>query len=221
MLDHGLNNTFTDRVKTMLRNTQSEAIRLGNDYAGTEHLLLGLLKDPDGIASLALASLKVNFGDLRSALEKIILSNGMSPNRSVSVPMTPRAKKALEMACNEARAMGHKFICTEHVLLALIKDAESNACKVLMEAGMTYDKIKKEVESMLRGVVDFRHAATSEPEMKIDPTKTRVDWFEVDAYGMHEINPKLKERNCTAADVISITKTEASGYLIFFKNKQV
>ena len=211
MMEH----TFTDRVKKLLQLAQSEAIRLGTDYVGTEHLLLGLIKERDGVACAVLNKLNVNLTDMIAALEKMITA-GSPPNCLGMLPLTPRAKKILEMSASESRGMSHKMIGTEHVLLSLIRDTDSNASGVLTAAGLSYDGIKKEIANVMSGI-----PSSFPPEVPTSPSKDLVDWFDVDSYSLQEINPKLQARGCTARDVISIVKTEAGGYLIFFKNKHL
>jgi ATP-dependent Clp protease ATP-binding subunit ClpC len=142
---------FTDRVKKVMQIAREESVRLGNDYVGTEHLLLGLVKEGDGVAVAVLRSMGVDLDELTATIEKAITSTGGMMTIGQMLPFTPRAKKVLEIAANEARSMSHKYIGTEHLLLALMKDTESAAANALAAAGVEYEKVKEEIGRVLRG----------------------------------------------------------------------
>jgi len=146
-----VNGMFTDRVKKVLQIAKEEAVRMGNDYVSTEHLLLGLVKEGDGVAVAVLHSLGVDLELLAQNLEKAITSSGGMMTIGQMLPFTPRAKKVLELAASEARVMSHKYIGTEHLLLALIKDTESAAANALIAAGLEYERLKEEILRVLRG----------------------------------------------------------------------
>ncbi len=146
-----MNGMFTDRVKKVMQIAREESVRLGNDYVGTEHLLLGLIKEGDGVAVAVLRSLGVDLDELASTIEKTITSTGGMMTIGQMLPFTPRAKKVLEIAATEARTMSHKYIGTEHLLLALMKDTESAAANALGAAGLEFDKVKEEINRVLRG----------------------------------------------------------------------
>ncbi len=146
-----MNGMFTDRVKKVMQIAREESVRLGNDYVGTEHLLLGLVKEGDGVAVAVLRSMGVELDELSANIEKAITSAGGMMTIGQMLPFTPRAKKVLEIAANEARSMSHKYIGTEHLLLALMKDTESAAANALVAAGLEYDKVKEEISKVLRG----------------------------------------------------------------------
>jgi ATP-dependent Clp protease ATP-binding subunit ClpC len=146
-----VNGMFTDRVKKVMQIAREEAVRLGNDYVGTEHLLLGLIKEGDGVAVAVLRSMGVDIDELAANIEKAITSTGGMMTIGQMLPFTPRAKKVLEIAANEARSMSHKYIGTEHLLLALMKDTESTASNALASAGLEYDRVKEEISRVLRG----------------------------------------------------------------------
>jgi len=146
-----MNGMFTDRVKKVLQLAREEAVRLGNDYVGTEHLLLGLLKEGDGVAVVVIKNLNVDTEELVRTIEKSISTSGGMLTLGQMLPFTPRAKKVLEVAAQEAREMSHKYVGTEHLLLALIKDTESASANSLTSAGIDYEKIKEEIDKILRG----------------------------------------------------------------------
>ena len=142
---------FTDRVKKVMQIAREESVRLGNDYVGTEHLLLGLVKEGDGVAVAVLRSMGIDLEELSMKIEKTITSAGGMMTIGQMLPFTPRAKKVLETAANEARSMSHKYIGTEHLLLALMKDTESAAANAMIATGLEYDKVKDEISKVLRG----------------------------------------------------------------------
>ncbi len=146
-----MNGMFTDRVKKVMQLAREESVRLGNDYVGTEHLLLGLIREGDGVAVAVLKNLGIDLDDLARNIEKSISSSGGMMTIGQMIPFTPRAKKVLEIAAQEARAMSHKYIGTEHLLLALMKDHESAAANALASIGIEYDRVKEEIERVLRG----------------------------------------------------------------------
>ena len=142
---------FTDRVKKVMQLAREESIRLSNDYVGTEHLLLGLIKEGDGVAVAVLKSLEIDLELVVRKIEDSITSSGGMMTAGQMLPFTPRAKKVLENAASEARNMSHKYIGTEHLLLSLIKDSESSASTALTVAGLEYEQIKDEIKQVLKG----------------------------------------------------------------------
>ncbi|MCL2182241.1 MAG: ATP-dependent Clp protease ATP-binding subunit [Chitinispirillia bacterium] len=146
-----MNGMFTDRVKKVMQIAREESVRLGNDYVGTEHLLLGLIKEGDGVAVAVMNGMGVDLDDLAMSIEKAVTSAGGMMTVGQMLPFTPRAKKVLELAANEARSMSHKYIGTEHLLLALMKDTESAAANALAAAGLEYDRVKEEISRVLKG----------------------------------------------------------------------
>jgi ATP-dependent Clp protease ATP-binding subunit ClpC len=146
-----MNGMFTDRVKKVMQIAREESVRLGNDYVGTEHLLLGLIKEGDGVAVAVMRGMGVDLEDVTANIEKTITSVGGMMMVGQMLPFTPRAKKVLEIAANEARSMSHKYIGTEHLLLALMKDIESAAANALAAAGLEYDRVREEIGHVLKG----------------------------------------------------------------------
>lgn len=142
---------FTDRVKKVMQLAREESVRLGNDYVGTEHLLLGLVREGEGVAITVLKNLNVDMEDLSRDIEKSISATGSMMTIGQMIPFTPRAKKVLEVAAQEAANMGHRYIGTEHLLLALMKDNESAAANALATVHVEYSKVKDEIERVLSG----------------------------------------------------------------------
>ena len=121
-------NRFTERARRVLVLAQQEALKLGSHYIGTEHLLLGLVNDADSVSSKALASLNVNLTAIRSQVVERI---GRDTEDKAELNYTPRAKKALELAVDEAQRLGHNYVGTEHILLGLLREGEGIAAQVL------------------------------------------------------------------------------------------
>jgi ATP-dependent Clp protease ATP-binding subunit ClpC len=156
-----VNGMFTDRVKKVMQLAREESVRLGNDYVGTEHLLLGLIREGEGVAVAVLRNLGVDLEDLSKDIERSISSSGGMMTIGQMIPFTPRAKKTLEVAAQEARTMGHRYIGTEHLLLALMKDNESAAASSLADVNVEYDRVKEEIDKVLSGSSSSGEAAAA------------------------------------------------------------
>jgi ATP-dependent Clp protease ATP-binding subunit ClpC len=134
---------FTDRARTVLTLAQEEAQRFNHNYIGTEHLLLGLVREGEGVAAKVLSTLGVDLTKVRSAVEFII---GQGEQRvSGEIGLTPRAKKVIELGVDEARRLGHHYIGTEHLLLGLIREGEGIAAGILESLGVNLQKARSEV----------------------------------------------------------------------------
>ena len=140
---------FTERARKVLYLSQQEAKRLGHNYVGTEHLLLGLVAEGEGVAATALKSIGINLQKVRSEVEKII-GTGDAPYLG-EVTLTPRAKRVLELALDEGRQLGHNYIGTEHIILGLIRESEGVAAQVLKNMGADLEKVRRQVLSQLGG----------------------------------------------------------------------
>lgn len=139
---------FTERAKHVVSAAREEATRLGSEYVRTEHILLGLCREPDGIAARALENLGVNLDELSLEIEhQIQKGNAVVSNDDIA--FTPRAKKVLELAVEEARRFNHNYIGTEHILLGLVKEGEGIAAKVLQDMKIDLEKIQAEVIRLL------------------------------------------------------------------------
>ncbi len=140
---------FTERARQVVVLAQEEARSLKHNYIGTEHLLLGLLREEEGVAARVLETLEVSVEEVRAAVVRIVGSGEESPQGQI--PFTPRAKKVLELALREALSLGHNYIGTEHILLGLIREDEGVAARILLDLDAEPDKIRNEVMSMLSG----------------------------------------------------------------------
>jgi len=139
---------FTDRVRKVIYYARDEAARLQHDYIGTEHLLLGIVREGEGIAAKVLAKLELDFEQIQQAVENMVKSTGGTLTIG-EIPFTPRAKRVLELAIEEARLLGHNYVGTEHLLLGLIREGEGVAAQVLAELGVDRKRVREEVLKLL------------------------------------------------------------------------
>jgi ATP-dependent Clp protease ATP-binding subunit ClpC len=140
---------FTERARQVVVLAQEEARALGHNYIGTEHLLLGLLREEEGIAARTLETLGVTLDEVRAQVARIV-GRGEDVEAG-QIPFTPRAKRVLELALREALSLGHNWIGTEHVLLGLAREDDGVAMQVLLHFGVDADRIRNEVVRTLGG----------------------------------------------------------------------
>ena len=138
---------FSERARRVLSLAQEEAQRFNHNYIGTEHILLGLVRETEGVAARVLSSLEVDLSKVRSAVE-FIIGRGEKPAQG-EIGLTPRAKKVVELAVDEARRMNHTYIGTEHLLIGLLREGEGVAAGVLESLGVTLDKVRAETHRIL------------------------------------------------------------------------
>jgi ATP-dependent Clp protease ATP-binding subunit ClpC len=139
---------FTERARKVIILAKEEAKRFNHDYIGTEHILLGLIKEGESVAAAVLQNLGLSLDTIRLEVEKLV-QFGPSTIVSGDIPFTPKAKKVIELAMDEARRLGHNYIGTEHLLLGLIKEGEGVASHVLMNVGLDLNKVRSEVIKLL------------------------------------------------------------------------
>ncbi|MBC8366842.1 ATP-dependent Clp protease ATP-binding subunit [bacterium] len=143
-----MNDRFTERVRKVLFLARDEASRLQHEYIGTEHLLLGIVREGEGIAAKVLKTMGLDFEQIRLAVEKLVSATGGTVMIG-EIPFTPRAKTVLELAVEEARLLGHNYVGTEHLLLGLIREGEGVAARVLLDLGADRKKVREEVLKLL------------------------------------------------------------------------
>ena len=151
---------FTSRARHVLTLAQEEATNLNHNYIGTEHLLLGLLREGEGVAAAVLAGLGVELARVRSGVE-FIIGQGDKPVAG-EVGLTPRAKKVMELAVEEARQLGHHYIGTEHLLLGLVREGDGIAAGVLESLGVTLEKVRAETLRVLNQSARYRGEESGE-----------------------------------------------------------
>ncbi len=148
---------FTDRARRVVVLAQEEARLLNHNYIGTEHILLGLIHEGEGVAAKALESLGISLEAVRAQVEEIIGHGGQAP--SGHIPFTPRAKKVLELSLREALQLGHNYIGTEHILLGLIREGEGVAAQVLVKLGADLSRVRQQVIQLLSGYAGSKEGA--------------------------------------------------------------
>ena len=149
---------FTDRARRVVVLAQEEARMLNHNYIGTEHILLGLIHEGEGVAAKALESLGISLDAVREQVQEIIGQGQQAP--SGHIPFTPRAKKVLELSLREALQLGHNYIGTEHILLGLIREGEGVAAQVLVKLGADLNRVRQQVIQLLSGYQGKEPAST-------------------------------------------------------------
>jgi ATP-dependent Clp protease ATP-binding subunit ClpC len=140
---------FTDRARRVVVLAQEEARMLKHGYIGTEHILLGLIHEGEGVAARALESLGISLDAVRQQVEEIIGQGQHTP--SGHIPFTPRAKEVLELSLTEAVQLGHDYIGTEHILLGLIREGGGVAAEVLVKLGANLNRVRQQVIQLISG----------------------------------------------------------------------
>jgi ATP-dependent Clp protease ATP-binding subunit ClpC len=143
---------FTDRARRVLVLAQEEARLLNHSFIGTEHILLGLIGEADGLAAQALTTLGITPEAVRRKVEETIGMAGTAP--SGSPPFTPRAKKVLELSLREALQLGHSYIGTEHLLLGLIREGDGVAVTIIQDLGVELGQLRQEVVALMSGTTE-------------------------------------------------------------------
>jgi len=171
---------FTDRARKVMGLANQEAQRFNHEYIGTEHILLGLVKEGSGVAANVLRNLDIDLKKIRIEVEKIVQSG---PNTATvgKLPYTPRAKKVIELAFEEARSLGHNYVGTEHLLLGLLREQEGVAARVLMNLGLKLEEVREEVLNLLGATFDTENSQT--PAFTGEEEKTKSKTPALDSFG--------------------------------------
>ncbi len=172
---------FTERARKVVVLAQEEARHFNHNYIGTEHLLLGLLREDEGVAARALASLNVTLDEVREQVESIVGYG--EEGTGGQAPFTPRSKKVLELALREALQLGHNYIGTEHILLGLVRESEGVAARVLSNLDVDPDKVRREVVRMLGGGRAGRSRGGAETAGRGGVEAKRPKTRQLDQYG--------------------------------------
>jgi ATP-dependent Clp protease ATP-binding subunit ClpA len=170
---------FTDRARRVVVLAQEEARMLNHNYIGTEHILLGLIHEGEGVAAKALESLGISLDAVRQQVEEIIGPGQQAP--SGHIPFTPRAKKVLELTRREAEHLGHNYIGTEHILLGLIREGDGVAAQVLVMLGGDLNRVRQTVIQVMHGHPAKEPVSTRSAvqELRLPPgLQTRLDEVE-------------------------------------------
>ncbi|UPT22209.1 ATP-dependent Clp protease ATP-binding subunit [Thermobifida alba] len=166
---------FTDRARRVVVLAQEEARMLNHNYIGTEHILLGLIHEGEGVAAKALESLGISLEAVRQQVEEIIGQGQQAP--SGHIPFTPRAKKVLELSLREALQLGHNYIGTEHILLGLIREGEGVAAQVLVKLGADLNRVRQQVIQLLHGYQGKEPQAAGTASESAPSTSLVLDQF--------------------------------------------
>ena len=175
---------FTDRARSVVVLAQEEARMFKHNYIGTEHILLGLAHEGEGVAAKALEAMGVSLAAARSQVEAIIGRGQAEPTGHI--PFTPRAKKVLELSLRESLQLGHNYIGTEHILLGLIREGEGVAAQVLQKLGADLNRVRQQVIHLLPGHGGEPMAVAAESPMGSDP---------------RQILPEIAQRGARARDL--------------------
>jgi ATP-dependent Clp protease ATP-binding subunit ClpA len=163
---------FTDRARRVIVLAQEEARMLNHNYIGTEHILLGLIHEGEGVAAKALESLGVSLDAVRQQVEEIIGQGQEAP--SGHIPFTPRAKKVLELSLRESLQLGHNYIGTEHILLGLIREGDGVAAQVLVRLGADLNRVRHQVIQLIAGRPPREGAPGPEVQARLDVVEIRL-----------------------------------------------
>ncbi|WP_375000497.1 ATP-dependent Clp protease ATP-binding subunit [Aeromicrobium sp. CTD01-1L150] len=166
---------FTDRARRVVVLAQEEARMLSHNYIGTEHILLGLIHEGEGVAAKALESLDISLEAVRGQVEDIIGQGQQAP--SGHIPFTPRAKKVLELSLREALQLGHNYIGTEHILLGLIREGEGVAAQVLVKLGADLNRVRQQVIQLVSGFQGKEAETAGAPSESQPSTSAVLDQF--------------------------------------------
>src|SRR5881628_312394 len=166
---------FTDRARRVVVLAQEEARMLNHNYIGTEHILLGLIHEGEGVAAKALESLGISLDAVREQVQEIIGQGQQAP--SGHIPFTPRAKKVLELSLREALQLGHNYIGTEHILLGLIREGDGVAAQVLVKLGADLNRVRQQVIQLLHGYQGKEPASAGTAAESAPSTSLVLDQF--------------------------------------------
>ena len=158
---------FTDRARKVMQLANQEAQRLNYEYIGTEHILLGLAKEGDGVAANVLKNLNVDLRRVRLEVEKIVQA-GPDPVHPGKLPQTPHARKVIEYSIEEARKLEHKYVGTEHLLLGLLREQEGVAAQVLVNMGLRLQDVREEVLELLGQTIDQAKEDETSVELPVE-----------------------------------------------------
>jgi ATP-dependent Clp protease ATP-binding subunit ClpA len=159
---------FTERARQVVVLAQGEAVALKHNYIGTEHLLLGLLREEEGLAARVLEGLDITVEEVRAQVERVV-GHGDEVTTG-QIPFTPRAKKVLELSLREAMALGHNYIGTEHILLGVVRENEGVAARILLDFDADAEKIRNEVIRML-SAAKYRE----DPQLRAEVERLRAE----------------------------------------------
>ena len=171
---------FTDRARKVMGLARQEAQRFNHEYIGTEHILLGLVQEESGVAANVLKNMDVDLKKIRIEVEKLVQSGGATVTMG-QLPFTPRAKKVLEYALEEASQLGHNYIGTEHLLLGLLRESDGVAAQVLLNLGLKLEEVREEVLELLGAELPNQGGGPPDEKGARGPKKSKTP--ALDAFG--------------------------------------
>ena len=204
---------FTDRARKVMQLANQEAQRFNHEYIGTEHILLGLVKEGSGVAANVLKNLDVDLRKIRIEVEKIV-QTGPDMVTMGKLPQTPRAKKVIEYAMEEARNLNHNYVGTEHLLLGLLREQEGVAAQVLMNLGMKLDDVRDEVLNLLGHPLEGGEAAgTGERPEGGSQRSSRSKTPALDSFG-RDLTELLVRKNSILSLVVNAKLNASFRYFV-------
>ena len=165
---------FTDRVRKVLQMAREEAVRLHHEYVGTEHILLGLIREGEGVAAAVLTNLNVDLDDIQQKIEETVKKGKTPATDGPDLPYTSRAKKVLELAMSEARELNHSYVGTEHLLLGLLREEKGIAAQVLTDAGVNLEQARAETLRLLGSDVPSGSKSSQAPSAPRSEKKSKT-----------------------------------------------
>jgi len=171
---------FTERNRQIVAYAQEESRSLRHNYIGTEHLLLGVLLEKEGLAARVLGSLDIEFDDVKQAIIKIVGEGDVKSKPEDQIPFTPSSKKVLELSLRESLALGHNYIGTEHTLLGIVRENDGVTMRILHELGVDAEQIRNETIRLLAGASSTSQARGSQKVKAIKTKPPRASQEEAD-----------------------------------------
>jgi ATP-dependent Clp protease ATP-binding subunit ClpA len=184
-MPHPLNHRLTDRARKVLQLANQEAQAFNHEYVGTEHILLGLVKEGTGVAAHLLQALGVGLDTIRAAIRRLVQA-GPEPITLGRLPLTPRAQRVVELACDECRELQHQYVGTEHLLLGLLRESAGVAAAILLQQGLSLDKVREETIKLVSGPAPQADQNTIAPPLlnlsgrryvKLDVLNAQREWY--------------------------------------------
>jgi ATP-dependent Clp protease ATP-binding subunit ClpA/DNA-binding CsgD family transcriptional regulator len=193
---------FTDPARRVVVHAQEEARMLNHNYLGTEHILLGLINEGEGVAARALEAMSISFDSARQRVEEIIGQGQAAPTGHI--PFTPRAKKVLELSLREALQLGHNYVGTEHVLLGLVREGEGIGAQVLQELGASLQQVRTTVLQLLAG-----YTASAQEPAGGDTFRTTTEFSsEAPPEGRLTQDPRCPRCSTKLAETLTVKELE-------------
>jgi ATP-dependent Clp protease ATP-binding subunit ClpC len=191
---------FTDRARRVVVLAQDEARMLNHHYIATEHILLGLIREGEGIAAKTLESLGISLEAVRAQVEEIIGQGEQPPDDHI--PFTPRAKKALELSMREALQLGHNYVGTEHILLGLIREGEGVAAQVLVKLGAGLNRVRQQVIQQLSASAASEESTTAARREELLDERLELPDEELMAHDPFAVSDQIEEIRALLREIV-------------------